>query len=96
MISTTIVRNVICDRCGKVVQQDNDNDSTGMVHYQCPAGSNLDHMMYMVDVKEGEHSRPLFNLSNKDFCPECLILSLADWLHLEVSIIGNSDKTKKR
>ena len=66
----------VCDYCGKVDVVKDYVDSNGMILVQ---GNNCG-LLLMRDVREGESTRPHFPLSNKHFCPECLIKALQDWL----------------
>ena len=66
----------VCDYCGKTDTVTGHEESNGMVLVQ---GENC-YLLLMRDLREKETSRPTFRLSDKHFCPECLVKAIQEWL----------------
>lgn len=66
----------VCDYCGKADTLETHSDSNGMVIVQ---GQDC-YLLLMRDIRKRESSRPSFALTDKAYCPECLVEAITDWL----------------
>jgi len=66
----------VCDYCGKTDILSYHSDSNGMIIVQ---GDDI-YLLLMRDLREGETSRPVMDLREKAYCPECLPKAISEWI----------------